>query len=221
MQISDKMVQHIKDLHKEKEGVEISESEAYDAASNLVGFFELLMQVDMRDKKRQQRLKKEPGGFPLESDGYTCLVCRRGMDAKDSWYDWYGQTCLLCRKAVRENIIPPFVCKEYNSYYSMWQLKDKFGITHQTAKKYIREGKLVARIVTKEDGKPYEYIFLKKENLGLVDRPSAVWKSYRRSRDKMNNRLIREERKKLRAEWNEKYNKPKKKKNTSVSGLVL
>ena len=66
----------------------------------------------------------------------------------------------------------------------MWALDSKFKIKHQTAKKYIREGKLIPRIVLTEDGKPHHYIFLKKENPGLIERYSPERKSYDRSREK-------------------------------------
>ena len=47
-------------------------------------------------------------------------------------------------------------------------------------KKLVRENKLKARIVLNEEGKPYSYIFLKKENPELIDpdRYTPARKSY-------------------------------------------
>jgi hypothetical protein len=46
----------------------------------------------------------------------------------------------------------------------MWDLKDKFNIHSATARKMVREGKLKARIITDQNGKPTEYVFIKTEN---------------------------------------------------------
>ena len=169
-----------------------------DGIRNLAGLFDILLKMDRRDKERKTRLKKEPEGFPLESDGYPCSVCRNTMKVEDSWYDWYGQICLLCRRAIKENIVPTFVCKYSNSHFKTWELKESFGIHQQTAKKMVRLGELKARIVLNNQGKPYEYIFLKKENPQLVDpeRDTPELKSWKRNRDKVLDERIRKETKK-------------------------
>lgn len=120
------------------------------------------------------------------------------MTGDESWYDKWGCKCLLCQKAVKEGLVPGFVCRDRDGWYAMWQLESKFGIKHQTARKLVREGKLKARIVPCEDGKPYEYVFLKKENPDLVDpeRKSPARKSYDRNYNKVMDARIREEKKK-------------------------
>jgi hypothetical protein len=92
------------------------------------------------------------------------------------------------------------VCRQRNAWYTTWELDKDFGIKSPTAKKLVRQGKLIARIVLGENGKPYEYIFLKKENPKFIDpeRDSAGMKSWKRNRDKVSDARIREKRKKLR-----------------------
>ncbi len=36
---------------------------------NLAGLFDILFKIDRINQTRKKRLKKEPEGFPLESDG--------------------------------------------------------------------------------------------------------------------------------------------------------
>lgn len=47
---SDDFVRYIHKLEKEKTGKELSQQEAWEGANNLVGFFDLLLNVDRRNK---------------------------------------------------------------------------------------------------------------------------------------------------------------------------
>lgn len=189
MGLSQKAIDEFKAIYKEKYDKDLSDYEASESANNLMNFFRVLYDCAIEDAKRKRRLKKEPGGFPVDGN-YNCLICGCSINASNGWYDWYGQTCLFCRDAIRNGIIPAFVCREHDSYYSTWQLKDKFKIHSATARKMIREGKLKARIVPGVDGKPYEYIFLKKENPRFISRHSPERKSYDRHREKEKSGLI-------------------------------
>lgn len=181
----DNLAEEIKKLAQEQ-GEEMSDEKAREGANNLVGFFDLLWKFSREDSLKKKRLKKEPDGFPVDGQ-YSCLVCGRSINETNGWYDWYGNTCLLCRKAIKDGVVPTFVCTHRDSYYSMWKLKDRFAIHHQKAKKYIKEGLLFPRIILTEGGKPHDYIFLKKENPKLIDpdRKTAGRKSYDRSRKKL------------------------------------
>jgi hypothetical protein len=68
----------------------------------------------------------------------------------------------------------------------------KFKLKHPTVKKLIKEEKLKPRIILTEDGKPHEYIFLKKENPGLIERYSPERKSYDRKQKKLSKVRARE-----------------------------
>lgn len=203
MGLPEKSIEEFKEIYKKEYGKELNDAEASEAANNLVNFYKLLWDISIKEVKRERRLKKEPEGFHLTDGTYSCSVCGRSITGEEDWYDEWGIKCLLCQKAVKEKIIPGFVCKNHDSYYKTWELKDEFKIHPQTARKLIRQGELKARIVTTEDGKPHEYIFLKKENPHLISKYSPERKSYDRHRDKAYNRQARE----LKLEWKNKKHK--------------
>ena len=188
MSLSKESIEEFKKIYKEKYGKELNDQEAYESASNLLGLFDALYKSALEEHKRKHRLKKEPEGFHLTDGIYNCLICHVQISKETSWYDKWGIKCLLCQKAVKNGIIPSFVCKDRDSWYAIWQLEKNFGIKHQTAKKMAREGKLKARIVPYNNGDPYEYIFLKKENPNLIDpdRKSPARKSYDKNYNKKN-----------------------------------
>lgn len=49
---SDDFVQYIQKLEKEKTGKEISHQEAWEGACNLIGFFDLLLKIDRRNRSK-------------------------------------------------------------------------------------------------------------------------------------------------------------------------
>lgn len=200
MTLSQKSIDEYKEIFKKEYGKELTDAEAYESAHNLVNFFKILMEGAEEDFRRKRRLKKEPDGFYLDGGPYSCLICRQNIPVGQAWYDQWGQKCSLCQKAVKERIVPGFVCRARDSWFATWELKSKFKIHPATARKMVRLGQLKARIVPAENGAPYEYVFLKKENPGLISRYSAERKSYDRHRKKVSEAQIREERKKLRLE---------------------
>jgi len=201
MSLSKEAIDEFKVIYKDKYKKELSDAEASEAANNLVGLFKVLYDIAKRELQWKHRLKKEPEGFHLDGE-YTCSVCHRQVGKDENWYDQWGIKCLLCQKAVKDELVPGFACRDSDSRYTMWQLEDKFGIKHPTARKLVRQGKLKARIVPYADGKPYEYVFLKKENPDLIDpdRKSPARKSYDRNYNKVMDARIREEKKKLKKE---------------------
>ncbi|MCX6747851.1 MAG: hypothetical protein NTW98_02830 [Candidatus Nomurabacteria bacterium] len=209
MSSKDNIAEEIKRLAHEK-GEDISDEQASLETDKLVGFFDLLWKCAKEDAIKKKRLKKEPNGFPVDGT-YSCLICSNRIDHTNGWYDWFGQTCLTCYKAVKDGVIPTFIFQHRNSYFSISSLKYTFDIKHQTAKKYIKEGKLVPRIILNENGTPHEYIFLKKENPGLIERYSPERKSYDRSRAKRSNAWERKMKLELKAE-HKKFMEERKKK---------
>lgn len=199
MILSQKSIDEFKEIFEKESGKEMNDAEASESAHNLVNLFDILFKCAENEMKKKRRLKKEPDGFPVDGQ-YSCLVCGCSIDSTTGWYDKWGQKCLNCTRAVKNSIIPSFVCRDHDSYYKSWELKDKFKIHPQTARKLARTGELKARIITNEAGKPYEYIFLKKENPHLISRYSPEKKSYDRHYDKISKIRIREEKKKLREE---------------------
>ena len=183
MTLSKESIEEFKKIYKDEHGQDLTDQEAYEMGSRLVGLFDILWKCSTEDSKRKARLKKEPDGFPAEGDR-SCAVCKQMINSSNGWYDWYGFTCLLCRKAIKDGVVPTFVCTEYDSYFKIWQF-EKFGFKSPTVRKMVRTGELKARIVLNEAGKPHEYIFLKKENPQYREFHNANWKSYQRHRSKV------------------------------------
>ena len=199
MTVSKERVEEFKEIYKKEHGKELSDQEAQEAADNLVGLFKLLWDCSMKDAERKRRLKKEPKGFPVDNH-YNCIVCYRTIDPQTGWYDHNNQKCLSCQKAVEGGALPSYVCHHRKSFFLTWELKSSFNIHPQTARKLVRQGRLVARIVKNEHGGDQEYIFLKKENPSLIERYNPTRKSYDRNRHKVSAKWGREAREKMRAE---------------------
>ncbi|MEK9207322.1 MAG: hypothetical protein AAB922_02495 [Patescibacteria group bacterium] len=197
MGVTQKTIDGVKEIYR-KEGKEISEHEAYDAASNLAGLAELLYELAVKDIQRKNRLKKEPDGFPVDGQ-YTCLVCGNGIDPQTGWYDWYGQTCLRCRKAIKSGDIPTYICTDRDSYFSMWKLTSELKVRTPAIKKFIKDGRLKARTVLNDNGTVHTYIFLKKENPDLIEKWDPVQKSLNRHRDKISEKESRKRKAEFRA----------------------
>lgn len=198
----DELAELIKERY-EQSGKPLSDSEAREATDNLVGYFSLLNKLAYRTIKLERRLKAEPDGFPVEGQ-YSCLVCDRSIDETTGWYHEGGQRCLPCHKAILRGVLPSFVVWARESYYLPWKLAD-FGLKGPTVRKMARTGELKARIILGENGKPYEYVFLKKENPVLVscERYNPAWKSCKRNRDKVHAKLALVEKIKNRAQIGE------------------
>jgi len=209
MSLPQEAINEFKDIYKKKYDKELSETEASEAANNLFNFAKTIWDISEHQARLKHRLKKEPEGFPVDGH-YNCIVCGISINPETGWYDRWYQKCKPCKNAVRDGVIPTFVCEHRDSYYSMWHLKDKFEIKTPTAKKLIKEGKIKARVILTEDGKPHDYIFLKKENPELIDpdRFSPARKSYDRNRDKTSKIWAKEETRKMKEEFRKKF-KPK------------
>ena len=133
--------------------------------ARLVEFFDILIEIDQEEKRRQKRLIKEPKGFIMDGIGRTCSLCRQTSYEKvDGWYDKWGYKCANCQDAVNKQIIPGSLCKDskHEKYVTDSELSSCFGIHIQTIRKLIRQGKINARRVP---GGPY--LILRKDNPGI------------------------------------------------------
>ncbi len=151
----------------EKEGKKYSSREdARDAASNLVGFFDILIEMDMEHRRKDTRLKDEPDGFAFPSKGRSCSLCGHHIEG-DMWWDKWGQKCMDCHEAFKKKIIPGYCFKDHDNekHITLSKISWKFDIPTQTLKKMIREGKIRVRTV-KGNG---TMVALRKENLNLGD----------------------------------------------------
>ena len=175
MQLTDKQITEFQDLFEKEYGKKMSRQEATESAHNLINFMELMFKLAHKEKLRNDRLEKEPKGFHIEGQGYSCAVCGTSVSDNETWYDKHGIKCLICQKAINQKKIPGFVCKDKDSWYSGWELKEYYGIRHAQAQKLIREGALKARIVMGSNRKPYFYLYLLKDNPGVLQpKPKPV-----------------------------------------------
>jgi len=189
--LSKESLDRFKEIFKKEYGKDLTDAEASESAHNLVNFFQALWDISIKEVERERRLKKEPDGFPVDGH-YSCRICRCAINPETGWYDKWGQKCFPCTEAVKNGTVPTFACINDESYYKTWQLKDRFNIHPQTARKMVRTGELIARTITAKEGGIHEYIFLKKENPHLVDPPNPIRKAWLRHRDKENDRKSRE-----------------------------
>lgn len=173
MEISKERIEEFKRIYKDEYGEDLTDDEAYDAAHALAGFAKLAFDFYIEEKRRKQKLKKEPKGFLLEGDGqYSCPICERSITANEMWYDKYGQKCTICQKAIDKKIIPGSVCKNKESWYSTWDFNHYFKIKTPTVNKLVRQNILKARVIP-----DISYnIFLIKDNADILP-PKKLLKS--------------------------------------------
>jgi hypothetical protein len=166
--LSKESIQEFKDIFEKETGKEISWEEATESAHNLLGLAEILYKQGMKEIKRKEKLKDNPKGFHIEGEGYTCCICRRSISNKETWYDKYGIKCLICQKAIDKKVIPGYVAKNEDSWYSTFELDYYFNIKYQTVNKLVRDGILKPRIITNENGNLHAYVFIIKENKDVL-----------------------------------------------------
>lgn len=146
-QISDIYLTDFKELC-DKKGIKYeTEAEYHEAASNLVGFVDLLVQIDMEERSRKKRLESEPKGFALEGKGRNCSLCKRGVYEGDGWYDKWGFKCMNCQDAVNRKKIPGSLCRDWDNEKCITEslLAHTVGLHSQTIRKLIRNGEIKVR----------------------------------------------------------------------------
>jgi len=169
MHSTDKQIQSFKELWRKEYGQELTNAEALEYSTNLIGFFRTLLEIDNKVRQWNEKLITEPKGFPFpESGSYNCNVCHQQISNKQGWYDQFGIKCQLCQKAVEDGVITGSVCTDKQSWFSTDNLKSEFGWHYSTVSKKIRTGELKARIVKTRNGADYFYVFLKEENKLLI-----------------------------------------------------
>lgn len=165
-QISDKHLKEFKELC-DKKGIKYESEAEYEAAArNLVDFFDLLIQMDMEERSRKQRLVKEPKGFALEGKGRNCSLCRRGVYEGDGWYDKWGFKCMNCQDAVNKKKIPGSLCGDWDNKKCITEssLAYKTGLHAQTIRKLIRNGEIKVRQIPKGPA-----MILRKDNPNIAE----------------------------------------------------
>lgn len=163
--VSDDSLDEFIEISK-KEGIEYKDrDDARRSANNLVGFFDVLIEIDQQERVRKKRLEDEPNGFTFEGNGRNCCLCGRAV-TDDMWYDKWGQQCMDCHDARKKRIVPGLAYGDYKHERSVTgsTLQYKFDVSHMTLKKLVRQSKLKARIVPGNG----VMVFLRKENPDIV-----------------------------------------------------
>lgn len=117
-----------------------------------------------KQKALAKRLEENPKGFHREGVGYTCAICGDGTSEGDNWYDKYGIKCLVCQKAIDKKEIPASLSKNKDGWYTKNDFDSYFNVKGQTLQKWIRQGIVKPRTVTRYGEGVHTQLFLIKDN---------------------------------------------------------
>lgn len=137
-----------------------------DGKRNLEGLSELMNKIQEEEKAREERLKEHPEGFAITRNGGSCPLCGQyeyGQDI-EYWYDKWGSKCLVCQKAIDRKEIPGSLLKFKDSWYSDWEMKDRFNLKTPTLRKWEKDGVLKARTISRYGKGVQAHLFLIKDN---------------------------------------------------------
>lgn len=148
MEMTEKEYAEFKALCKDKGITYETEAEYKEAARNLLQYVKLTYDLAREHYSWGQRLKKEPKGFTIPSEGRNCCLCHKSVFG-EVWYDKWGMKCMTCQSALNKKIVPGYVFKDSdnNRHITASELSWKYGLHQQTIKKLINQGKLKPRII--------------------------------------------------------------------------
>ncbi len=165
---SEESIEEFKRIYKKEFKKDITDEDARETVTNLLNYADLLIEMALDEKQREDRLKSEPNGYAFSGEGRTCHVCGQTCSDQDMWYDKWGMKCLNCQEALNKKIIPGYVFKDYDNKHHITAstLSWKCNIRSVTIRRLVRQGKLKARVILTSN----TMIFLRKENpdLGLI-----------------------------------------------------
>lgn len=168
MQIPEKRLKELKELLEKEHGREFSDVEVQEAGNTLCGLAEILYDHWQEEARREKKLKESPNGFVLEGVGYSCFICGSSTPEGGNWYDKYGIKCTVCQRAVRRKEIPASLAKNKESWYSKYDLERSFNLNRHDIKRWVKQGLLKARTVSREDGGVHVQLFLIKDHKGFL-----------------------------------------------------
>lgn len=128
----------------------------------------LMEEIKEKEKLRDEKLAANPGGFDLDGVGYQCFVCGTHTGDGDNWYDQYGIKCLVCQKAIDNGEIPASLAKEKDTWYSKYDLESRFNLKGATLRKWIKEGIIKSRTVSRYGEGVHVELFLLEDNEGFL-----------------------------------------------------
>lgn len=174
MSLSEKNIKEFQEIYKKEYGKDLSDQEAYEAASRLAGLAEILLDFWVEEKQREKKLEDSPKGFHLEGIGYTCFICGNSVSNEQTWYDKYGIKCMTCQRAINRKEIPASLAKNKESWYSKYDLESSFNLKGPTLKHWIKSGILKVRAVTNDGKGIHTQLFLIKDNKDFLPPKNLV-----------------------------------------------
>lgn len=167
-------------LLEKEQGREITDQELFEAEHWLTSYAELMLDLGIKEVKRQDKLKENPKGFHLEGEGYSCFICGTTVSNEQTWYDKYGIKCLTCQSAIDKKIIPATVASDKDSWYSTHDFEHSFFITKHGVKKLVKEGLLKPRIIP---GSNYQLFLIKDNRDVLPPKKLTQWPTVKFEKD--------------------------------------
>lgn len=131
-----------------------------DELRRLAKYFDILIEMDQKQRSLHKRANAEPDGFAMSGDGRMCTLCRNSVH-NDGWFDKWGFKCLNCQNAVNKRKIPGSLCRDHNfeKHIPDTVLVFYLGVNVSQVRKMIRAGAIKARRIP---GGPC--MILKKDN---------------------------------------------------------
>ncbi len=97
VELTEKQCAEFKAICK-KEGITYNTEDEYrKAAREIYSFVSLTYDMAVEHLSWERRLKDEPDGFWIDSEGRTCYVCYRSVNGQ-IWFDKWGLKCDNRRK---------------------------------------------------------------------------------------------------------------------------
>lgn len=149
----------LKVLLEKEQGREITDQELFESEHWLRGFAELMLDLGIKENKRQEKLKQNPKGFHLEGEGYSCSICGSSISKEETWYDKHGIKCLTCQSAIDKKIIPASAASDKESWYTTHDFEHHFFINRYGVRKLVKEGLLKPQIVPSSNGGAHYQLF--------------------------------------------------------------
>lgn len=158
----------LKVLLEKNAGREVTESELNEAELWMHNYARLMLELGEKELLREEQLKKNPKGFHLEGQGYSCFICGGSVSDKETWYDKYGIKCLVCQKAIDDKIIPATAASDKDSWYTILDLEHSFFINRYGVRRFVKEGLLKPRVVPGPSGRPHYQMFFIEDNKDVL-----------------------------------------------------
>lgn len=175
LEFSEERIIEMQQTLEKAHGRPFSMAEAKQALWDIRQLAEILISYSMEQDKLKQRLKEHPKGFHIEHGG-MCPICMNAISSNGGWFDKYEAKCVICQDAVNERIIPGSVATNKESWYSEFDLEDRFNIKGVLLNSLIKQSVLKVRIIKGRTKKVHYRVFLIKDNKDVLP-PKKLVKS--------------------------------------------